>query len=39
MKRSCENTDDPKAQDPAYEDIDDWLIHDMILFLIIDFLI
>ncbi|KTF95501.1 hypothetical protein cypCar_00024650 [Cyprinus carpio] len=22
MKRSCENTDDPKSQDPAYEDID-----------------
>ncbi len=27
MKRSCENTDDPEAQDPTYQDIDNWLIH------------
>lgn len=39
MKRSSENTDDPEAQEAAYEDIDNWLVHDMTLFLIIDILL
>ncbi len=34
MKRSCENTDDPEAQDPTYYNIDKWLIHLYDIFII-----